>query len=756
MAKKPPAATPADDFDDENEVDNKRTRDSYSKHRKRQASKAKEESTEARDIGPIPAIVNPKRRESCRLNLKKYLLTYFPESFPLPFSEDHERIIKDIEKRALEGGLKAIAMPRGSGKTTILLRAMLWVLSYGHRRFGVLVEADEGAAEESLDVIKIEWETNPLLLEDFPEIAYPIRCLEGITQRGNAQTTNGKRTLLGWKRKELVFPTVDGSVASGAVIRVTGILGRVRGMQKLTADGKTQRPDFTLVNDPQTDTSASSDAECAKREKVIGGAILGLAGPGKRIAGFAAVTVIREGDAADRMLNNKLMPKWHGDRCKLVYEWPTNNDLWDKYFDIRSEEISEGNDEHPKATRHYKINRKEMDAGSRVGWPHRKFPHELSAIQHAMNLRFDNPDTFDAEYQNEPKSAVVAVDGMHCLTSDEFCLRILPTHRKGELPDWVEHVTLGCDVQGSSLWWVVTGIGSDFSGLVVDYGIWPDPGIDYITLSEIDRTIIRATGIRSPNESLLAALNKLRDERLAVTYTRDDGTQLRPEIMVVDAGYQSEVVYRFSQQHQHVVPSHGKGVTARQRPWAHEKKKAGERMGFGWRMPPTRGTRAPRYALIDTNTWKTSMAERWTTDAGEPGAWWLYRAAPLRHRMIADNLSAEYPTKTSGHGRELFEWAIRPGRDNHLLDATILAAVGGSLLGVKVPGESDRVVKRRKISMSDRQSSQSSESREQDAFRAMGSKAANDRFEAVMEAVSKPTGKLSLAEMRALKRKGGR
>jgi hypothetical protein len=137
------------------------------------------------------------------------------------------------------------------------------------------------------------------------------------------------------------------------------------------------------------------------------------------------------------------------------------------------------------------------------------------------------------------------------------------------------------------------------------------------------------------------------------------------------------------------------------------------------------------------------MADRWTTDAGEPGAWWLYRAAPLRHRMIADNLSAEYPTKTQGHGRELFEWGQRPGRDNHFLDATILSAVGGSILGVKVPGESDRVVRRRKISMSERSKPTS----------AVEPRSVEDRVEAVQEAAQQPSGKMSLAEMRKLKRR---
>jgi hypothetical protein len=715
----------------------------YDKHRRRQAERAKEQSTEARDIGPIPKVKNARRRNACEKDLKKYLLTYYPESFPLPFSDDHLRILDEIQTRALEGGLKGIAMPRGSGKTTILLRAMMWVLSYGHRRFGVLVEADEGAAEESLDVIKIEWETNPLLFEDFPEIAYPIRCLEGITQRGNAQTTQGKRTLLGWKRKEIVFPTVEKSIASGATIRVAGILGRIRGMTKTTSDGKTLRPDFVLVNDPQTDTSAISDPECAKREKVIGGAILGLAGPGKRIAGFAAVTVIREGDVADRLLNKKLMPKWHGDRCRLVYDWPTDSEHWRKYFDLRAEEIAEGIDDHPNATKYYASHRHAMDAGSKVGWPARKAPHELSALQHAMNLRCDNPDTFDAEYQNQPRTAIVTSDGIRCLSSDEFCLRVLPTHRRGECPDWVEHVTLGVDVQGSSLWWVVAGIGADFSGLILDYGVWPEPGIDYVTLADIDRTIIRATGIRSSTESLLAALNRLHDERAAVEYTRDDGTILKVSQSIVDSGYQSEVVYRFSQSRSHVMPSHGKGVTARQRPWAMEKKRAGERIGFGWRMPPTRGTRAPRYCLIDTNTWKSTLMGFWSTDPGEPGAWHLYRAAPLRHRMIADNLSAEYPTKTIGHGRELYEWSVRPNRDNHLLDAAILAAVGGSVLGVRVPGETERVIKRRIVSM--RGPSSSSDASENEA-RLIESTATT--------AIAEPPRRrrVSLAEMRASRR----
>lgn len=751
--------------------------DNYENHRRRQGHAARDESTEARDIGPIPAIKNPKRRAGCERDLRKFLLTYFADSFPLPFSEDHERILKEIEDRAIDGGLKAIAMPRGSGKTTILLRALIWVLAYGHRRFAVLVEADEGAAEESMDTIKIEWETNPLLLEDFPEIAYPIHRLQGITQRGNAQTSQGERTLIGWKNNELIFPTIAAlrtnrkktsphpasakkaggdtrtlTPTSGATVRCKGILGRIRGMQKTTADGKTLRPDFVLVNDPQTDTSALSDPECAKREKILSGAIIGLAGPGKRIAGFAAVTVIREGDASDRLLNRKLMPKWHGDKCKLVYEWPTEEEQWKKYFEIRSEEIAAGQDEHPKANKYYRDHRATMDVNAKVGWEHRKFAHELSAIQHAMNLRHDNPDTFDAEYQNTPKVTQIDTGGLKCLSSDEFCLRVLPTHRRNEVPQWVEHITLGIDVQSTSLWWTISGISEDFTATILDYGVWPEPGIDYIALADIERTIAKATAIKQPAEATIEGLRRLTSELFSRRFVRDDSTEMRITSGIVDSGYQTESIYKFCRETSWpIVPSHGKGVTAKQRPWAIERRKRGERMGFGWRMPPVQGTRATRFVLIDTNTWKTQLSECFATPIGEPGAWTLFRSAPQRHRMIADNLAAEYPVQTTGQGRTLYEWTCRPNRDNHLLDATLLSAVAGAIAGAKVPGVLSTLRKpMRKVVIPGNRSNGSPDASGENAGKS-STATANALQRTNAEPGAKP--KLSLKELRALKRR---
>ncbi len=54
------------------------------------------------------------------------------------------------------------------------------------------------------------------------------------------------------------------------------------------------------------------------------------------------------------------------------------------------------------ATEYYRQHRNEMDAGAVIAWPERYNHDELSAIQHAMNLRLQDEAAFFAEYQNEP------------------------------------------------------------------------------------------------------------------------------------------------------------------------------------------------------------------------------------------------------------------------------------------------------------------------------------------------------------------
>ncbi len=180
-------------------------------------------------MGPSPLL--PDRKEACSRSFRRFCETYFPQTFHLAWSPDHLKVIAKIEEAVLEGGLFAMAMPRGSGKTTLCETACLWALLYGHREFVALIGSDEEHAADMLESIKSELENNDLIEEDFSEVAGPIRALEGIHQRAAGQLYQGARTHVGWTAKDIVLPTIPGSAASGAVVRVAGITGRIRGMK---------------------------------------------------------------------------------------------------------------------------------------------------------------------------------------------------------------------------------------------------------------------------------------------------------------------------------------------------------------------------------------------------------------------------------------------------------------------------------------------------------------------------------------------
>src|SRR5262245_28855847 len=157
-------------------------------------------------------------------------------------------------------------------------------------------------------------------------------------------------------------------------------------MKYKRADGRSVRPTLVVLDDPQTDESARSLSQCAARESILAGAVLGLAGPGKKISGIMPCTVIKPRDMADHILDRDLHPEWNGERTKMVYAFPTLDPLWKRYAEIRAESYRAGR-EGEEATELYRVNRAAMDEGAVVAWPERFEKGELSALQHVMNLK---------------------------------------------------------------------------------------------------------------------------------------------------------------------------------------------------------------------------------------------------------------------------------------------------------------------------------------------------------------------------------
>jgi hypothetical protein len=356
-----------------------------------------------------------------------------------------------------------------------------------------------------LESVKTELDGNDLLLEDFPEVVYPIQCLDGIANRCSGQLYKENRTHIGWTAREVVLPTIPGSNASGAIIKVAGITGRIRGMKFKRADGHSVRPSLVVLDDPQTDESARSISQCATRESILAGAVLGLAGPGKKIAGVMPCTVIRPDDMADRILDRDKHPQWQGERTKMVYSFPADEALWAKYAEIRSEGLRAERG-LADATEFYGQHREEMDAGAAIAWPERYNYDELSAVQHAMNLRLQDERAFWAEYQNEPLPEETVQDNE--LTTDQVAAKVNRLQR-GDVPVGCNHLTMFVDVQAALLFYVVAAWEDDFTGYVIDYGTHPDQKRGYFTLRDAQPTLSQVAKGAGLEGSIYAGLEEL-------------------------------------------------------------------------------------------------------------------------------------------------------------------------------------------------------------------------------------------------------
>ncbi|MDD4888329.1 MAG: phage terminase large subunit family protein [Phycisphaerae bacterium] len=663
-------------------------RDDYARVKEEARRRRAELSETGREIGPLPAIARPKRREKAKESLAFHAKTYHPDLFALPWSPDHLTVIGKAERAIRVGGCFALAMPRGTGKTTLCEVACEWAALHGYRLFILIIGADLGHAVDMLSSIKSELAHNDLLAEDFPEVCLPIREMEGITQRCKGQLLNGKPTEIQWKDRVLVLPNVEGSAAAGVVLRAAGLTAAIRGAKHKRADGTAVRPGLVIVDDPQTDQSARSPGQCERRLRVLCGAVLNLAGPGQKIAAIMPCTVIAEGDVADQLLDRQTHPEWDGERLPAVYAFPTDEKLWDEYARIRAEGLRAGRGIED-ATEFYAANREAMDAGAKVAWEERFNEDEISGLQHQMNLKLADPYAFAAEQQQRPlkdERRVAALTREEILGKQNGLARGVITAAQNVLTGF-------CDVHKEVLYWAALAWESDFTGAVVDWGTFPRQQVEYFTHDQVSITLEQVfarsgrVGAEGGGEeaAILWGLDQVAELLLGREWIGDGGSAHQMKILLVDANWKTRLVKQWARASKHaarILPSHGRYVGAAKKSLGEYKPARGDQVGDNWRI--TRAEDLPvRHCLWDTNYWKSQVATRWRAPLGERTSLSVWTGD---HRMLADQMTAEYPERVEGRGRTIDEWQLVAGRDNHIFDCVVGATVAASVAGVHVPG----------------------------------------------------------------------
>lgn len=331
------------------------------------------------------------RRYLGEMSTEAFARLYFPKDFYLPTPAFHRAAfdtLDDIVQRAVNGrpGRKlARAWPRGHSKTGLHSKVLpIHGLVYGWSPLSVLIANNQTAADRLMLNIKVELDTNPLLKEDFGELAgdiWGVTRLQSVT--GNA--------IVGFGR------------GSGAI---RGVSSRVR-------------PRLVVGDDIDDDQSVRSAIETQASIDWWTSAVMGI---GDQV-GFTTSYIVIGTVLADKSLFGTLLkaPDFETEVLAGVKRFAYNEGLWSEWERITLELARTGKmPTSPEEDAFYQENRAALLMGTEVLWP------RPDAYWHLMVFRLARGErAFATEVQNNGSGSLVTPLGP------------MPTVKRAELPPMV-------------------------------------------------------------------------------------------------------------------------------------------------------------------------------------------------------------------------------------------------------------------------------------------------------------------------------
>lgn len=661
------------------------------------AERINAQTAAAQEVGPLPGVADPDRRQMCSADNLLFAETYFASTFYLPWAPYQRSMMDRFQDVIFNGGKECHAVRRGGLKSTCARVSCLWAVLNGHRRFAVLVGATDSKAREHRQNLFDMMAASELLQADFPELApmllkwrQPKKQLRlgGRLLRLSPKDTDGR----------IIFPDIPGSPAyQSRVYPFSMDASDVSGLSYVGDDGVTHRPDLVIYDDVQTPQSARSPSMTDKREDMIIRAFGGLAGVGQNMAEIMVCTVRGADCLSTRFLSRKRHPDWNGVKYKSLLKMPTRTDLWDKYGAALclGETPAEGK---AIAQSMYERQRSEMDAGGEVAWDHDKQADEISALQSLMTVRYLKPEFFASEIQQEgelpPNSAGIRLDA-------ESIMQRVSQVPRGVVPEHASYLTAFVDSSDMILWWVVCAWAQDFTGWVVDYGTWPDQGRPTFQKSDLAARLVDEDPGKAWEESFVIAHRGL-ETFLLREWPDSNGTTRQVDLLLKDWSdgqhkprIESQVMA--SPDRNRIRPSKGSAPRPGRKPvhlWGdqHRDRNAGSH----W---VERRSETPNHVQYDANHWKTTVAHRLLTTPGAPSALLLPGSDPMSHRLIAEHCTAEIPRSMTVDGASGIIWDLIPARDNDWWDCIVGNAVAASMLGCGIVGEKPSKPERRIVKL---------------------------------------------------------
>ncbi|MDR1958896.1 MAG: phage terminase large subunit family protein [Planctomycetaceae bacterium] len=644
------------------------------------------------EIGPLPAVADAERREENLSDFYRFAEFYFPELFPDPFSRNHCGNIDVIVRT--RGSLRHVFnLPRRWGKTTTMTIVILYLILRSDISFAYIVAANEEMAEEILEAIRVELESNANLLADFPDVCWPFHALESRASRSLGQKLDGKRTHIKINTGQIRFPVVEGSPCSGAIIKACGIGSKQLGTRVRTKEGAV-RPDFILLDDIQDEESSSSFSQTEKIKKKVQKTLKYLTDKKKPCKIVINCTVRNRDDLADTYLND---PRWTGKRCGALDEIPKDLTPWRAYAEEQERLLDQHRDVFPPETKesllrnglnaYYKAHCETLEAGFKAHWEYAKTPVHLTPVQAVMENWIEDETSFWSEDMNRPLAELL--QDTDDLDIDTIMSKRLPFQQYW-IPRDTEAVVAAIDIHNEMLSYLVLAGGESFSTHVCDYGVFPkQPNRSVVQPESVPKKISDVFQNMETEDAVYEAINALVAELMKRTYTREDGVERRIVRIFIDAkygpltptvrkyckntGYPDVVLHSFSANEDIY----------------NAKKKIGEKRDSGgkWVIPPPANYGDVRHVLYDGNHWKSFALARIQSSAGNKSSLTIYSGDKSHHaQLIADWTAEQHEkvyTKTKNRDTIQTKWKDKPGRKNrsHLWDCLTMCFVALSEQG---------------------------------------------------------------------------
>lgn len=313
------------------------------------------------------------RKQLGAIDLEFFGRAYFPHYFSRPSPEFHRELdgiwqqgvlkgrspLAPADAKAisrLPGVRRVVAAPRGHAKSTNLtFKGTMHSTLYQYKHYPIIISDSSDQAEGFLDNIRVEFEENAAIREDFGDLAGSV-----------------------WRSNVLVTRT-------NIKIEAIGSGKKIRGRKH-----RNWRPDLLILDDVENDENVRTPEQRAKLDSWFKKAV------SKAGDDYTDIVYIGTLLHYDSLLANTLKnPAYRAIKYQAVISFSPADDLWQRWENIYTD--LENDNREREALAFFQEHRDAMLEGTQVLWEEKLSYYDLMVMRVS-----EGESAFNSEMQNEP------------------------------------------------------------------------------------------------------------------------------------------------------------------------------------------------------------------------------------------------------------------------------------------------------------------------------------------------------------------